>query len=140
MIPQTKENQWILPCLVSVCLASWQVKMPFLQLCNDYRYSLTSQHVRITYSPGLWHLNQQLKMQLLQLPLNSASKRSSNLLPEIVQPHSIFQPRLNNYPDFIQAPLKMPPPPNDRKQSIENTTTFLNKGVMDVCHHLKRIN
>lgn len=57
----------------------------------------------------------------LQSPLNSAHKIASYLLPEIIQPHRLLQPRLKNYADFLKVPLKMPPPKNDSNQSIKST-------------------
>lgn len=54
---------------------------------------------------------------------------ASNMLSEITQPQKKLQPRLKNYSDFLDFPLKFPLPPNDITQFIENTAALPQNGL-----------
>ena len=62
-------------------------------------------------------------------PGDPASRTASRLLTKLIQPQKIFQPRLNNYPDFSQDSPKLIVPPDNRKQSIENNAHIPKDGL-----------
>lgn len=66
-------------------------------------------------------------------PGGSASRTISRLLAKIIQPHKMLQPSLNNYPDFLKVPPKMPAYLGTRKQSRENNAHIPKRWIMDTC-------
>ena len=46
---------------------------------------------------------------------NPTSKTASRLLTEMIQPHRLFQPRLNTYSDFLRVPQRSPVPTNQQE-------------------------
>lgn len=61
-------------------------------------------------------------------PGDPESRTVSRLWTEMMEPHGILQSRLNNYPNFLNIPQKIPVP-MDKVSSLEKTPTFSGDGI-----------